>query len=420
MNQQFKNTKIGEIPMDWEVVRIDEVFTFISTNSFSRADLTTIETEQKIKNIHYGDIHSKYDSQILDVLNTNIPFIKDDAKLPNKLNYVLNGDLVMADASEDYDGIGKCVEISQIKDEKILSGLHTFLLRANNKIEFGFRTYPFFNSAVSKQLKKYATGISVLSISKTNLRQLQIPLPPLPEQKKIAEILTTWDNAINKTTALIKAKEELKKGLMQRIFKEELEIGKEKWKEVTLGKVLKFTPRPTDKPSSNYLALGIRSHCKGIFQKPDFDPKSNAMDTLYAVKKDDLVVNITFAWEGAIAIANEEDEGGLVSHRFPTYTFNKNVGIPEFFRHFIIQKRLRYLLGLISPGGAGRNRVMSKKDFVKLKFRLPPVSTQTKIANILETADKELELLRKELAKIEEQKRGLMQVLLTGKVRVKV
>ena len=82
--------------------------------------------------------------------------------------------------------------------------------------------------------------------------------------------------------------------------------------------------RPVNKPGSNYLALGIRSHGKGTFLKPDSDPEKNAMETLYEVKENDLIVNITFAWEGAIAVAKKEDDGALVSHRFPMYEFNKD------------------------------------------------------------------------------------------------
>jgi type I restriction enzyme S subunit len=91
------------------------------------------------------------------------------------------------------------------------------------------------------------------------------------------------------------------------------------WEEKRLGEFLIPTLREVPKPSKPYLALGIRSHFKGTFQKPDSDPDKIAMDTLYSLAEGDLIVNITFAWEGAVAIA--KNAGGL-SHRFPTYTFN--------------------------------------------------------------------------------------------------
>jgi len=77
-------------------------------------------------------------------------------------------------------------------------------------------------------------------------------------------------------------------------------------------------------------------------------------------------------------------------------------------------------LDLISPGGAGRNRVLSKKDFLKLEVKIPSVEEQTAIAQVLQAADKEIQVLKTKAEKLREQKKGLMQVLLTGKKRLKV
>jgi type I restriction enzyme S subunit len=114
------------------------------------------------------------------------------------------------------------------------------------------------------------------------------------------------------------------------------------------------------------------------------------------------------------------DNGALVSHRFPTYEFKTELVIPEFFRHVIVQKWFIERLGLISPGGAGRNRVLSKKDFGKIEVLLPSVEEQRRIAALLNACDKEIELLNKQLNALKLQKRGLMQKLLTGQIRVKV
>lgn len=192
----------------------------------------------------------------------------------------------------------------------------------------------------------------------------------------------------------------------------------EEWEKRNLREVLIPTFRPTNKPNSSFLALGIRSHGKGTFLKREFDPSKIDMDTLYRVKENDLIVNITFAWEGAIAIVNGEDDGALVSHRFPTYTFNKKAGVVDYFRYVILQPRLKYVLGLISPGGAGRNRVLSKTGFLKLTLQMPDVKEQAAIADILRAADRELDLLRNKLDAVMEQKKGLLQKLLTGQIRV--
>ena len=132
--------------------------------------------------------------------------------------------------------------------------------------------------------------------------------------------------------------------------------------------------------------------------------------TLYKVEPEDLVVNITFAWEGAIAFAKEEDSGGLVSHRFPTFRINAEKADIEFVRNLVLTKRFIWDLGLISPGGAGRKRVMNKKDFLKIKVYVPSIKTQKKIGQILLSADNEINHLEKKLKALEKQKRGLMNI----------
>jgi type I restriction enzyme, S subunit len=136
------------------------------------------------------------------------------------------------------------------------------------------------------------------------------------------------------------------------------------------------------------------------------------------VKKDDLVVNITFAWEGAIAIASQDDEEALVSHRFPTFVFDRSIALPEYVRQVVITPWFIFKMCLVSPGGAGRNRVLNKKDFLKIEIPLPEIDEQTRVANFLGEADREIVLLRKSLETLKQQKKGLMQKLLTGQVRV--
>ncbi len=189
------------------------------------------------------------------------------------------------------------------------------------------------------------------------------------------------------------------------------------WRELEIKDFLKFTPREVEKPKVQYRSLGIRSHCKGTFVRVVKNPDKVMMETLYAVKKDDLIVNITFAWEGAVALIKQSDEGALVSHRFPTYVFNRDVAIPEFFKYLIPSKRLVYNLGIISPGGAGRNRVLDRNDFLDLQFVMPPVEEQKKIAQILSAWDRAIEKLDKLIEAKTRLKKGLMQKLLSGRMR---
>lgn len=243
--------------------------------------------------------------------------------------------------------------------------------------------------------------------------------PSLQYQREASEILTIWDDAIHKTDSLITAKERRKKALMQQLLtgKRRSCIRKKlKWRKYCLEDFLIPKLRPVPRPDDSYTALGIRSHGKGTFLRGVEKPEDVMMDTLYEVKKDDLIVNITFAWEGAIALVPKKHEGALVSHRFPTYTFRHDVVIPDYFRYVILSKRFVFDLGIASPGGAGRNRVLDKEEFLKIQVSLPGVDEQSMIASILDACDEELRLLRDQLAAFRRQKQGLMQQLLTGKV----
>ena len=273
-----------------------------------------------------------------------------------------------------------------------------------------------------QELRQLSTGDGGRGGLNLNIiNSLKIPLPPLPEQRAIANILSTWDTAIQTTQALISQKEQEKKWLMQNLLtgKKRLKgFENAKWKIQSLESVVKLVVREVPKPNVPYLGIGLRSHGKGTFLKHDEQPEKNSMDKFYIVRPNDLIVNITFAWEQAIAIVKPEDNGALASHRFPTYEFIEGKGHPDFFRYVIVQPKMKYMLELISPGGAGRNRVMSKKDFIKLEMQIPDFKEQTAIAQVLQTADKEITLLKTKLEQQKLQKKGLMQVLLTGKKRV--
>lgn len=243
------------------------------------------------------------------------------------------------------------------------------------------------------------------------------------EQQAIAKVLFTWDNAIQKAEALLAQQELRKKGLMQQLLtgKKRLKgFENSTWKIRPLGNFIQHVIREVSKPDEPYLGIGLRSHGKGTFLKYDEQPEGNAMDKFYVVRPNDLIVNITFAWEQAIAIVQPEDDGALASHRFPTYTFIEGKGSPDFFKFLILHPIMKYKLELISPGGAGRNRVMNKSDFIKLEFLLPDFKEQVAIAQVLQTADKEIQLLKAKIAQLRAQKKGLMQQLLTGKKRIKL
>lgn len=139
---------------------------------------------------------------------------------------------------------------------------------------------------------------------------------------------------------------------------------------------------------------------------------------MYIVPKNNLILNITFAWEQAIAITDDNDEGKYISNRFPTFAFKDNQ-LPTFYKYIIPQKRLKYDLNVASPGGAGRNRVLNKKLFLSIPVNIPLLKEQEKIAKFLTTVDKKITNLENTITSLENQKKGLLQQIFSQKLRFK-
>ncbi len=300
------------------------------------------------------------------------------------------------------------------------------LIRFRPKVEIDglFALQLFKYLLASRRFARIAvktTSIAHLGVNR--FATLKAAFPPLGEQRKIAAILEICDRSIENQEAIVTAKVRFKSALMQQLltgrrrFKEFKDSG---WRSLMLSEFLDFRPRVVTKPKGAFLAAGVRSHGKGVFLKPHFEAEDIALEELFQLRTNDLVLNITFAWEGAVAIVPPEADGALVSHRFPTFSFKSGIGCPDYFRHVIQQKQFVHQLGLVSPGGAGRNRVLSKRDFLRIRIQLPSIEEQRHIAAVLNGCDREINLLQQQLAALKEQKLGLLQTLLTGEIRVKV
>lgn len=209
--------ELGMMNYEWKPIRIGDVFKFIKSYSISREGLQN-DNEGSVFCIHYGDIHARYDSSFLDFeRQKNIPQLIDNNISIEESNYLQDGDIVMADASEDYEGVGAAVEVKNLSNKKAIGGLHTLVLRADKKnISPDFAAYFFSSEKVRNMLRKYATGTSVYSVTKTQIHNLSFIIPnSLKEQTAIARVL----QAVDKEISLLKAKaeklREQKKGLMQ-------------------------------------------------------------------------------------------------------------------------------------------------------------------------------------------------------------
>lgn len=195
----------------WKVEKFSEIFDFLSTNTLSRDNL--FEGVGAIQNIHYGDILTKFD-EVIDLDCVCLPSIKESA-IPNNCATVKSGDIIIADTAEDLTA-GKAVEVQNIGDRVIYSGLHTMLCRPKEQLfSDGWLGFYMNSEAYHKQLIPYIAGVKVMAISKSNIVKTYIAIPSKAEQAAIVEILSTADHEIDLLQKSIKAEKQKKKALMQ-------------------------------------------------------------------------------------------------------------------------------------------------------------------------------------------------------------
>lgn len=198
---------------EWASYLIGDIFTFLKTANNTRSELSD---HGDVGYIHYGDIHTRW-RNFLDCSKEELPFISAD-KVRN-VPFLEEGDLIVADASEDYDGIGASVEVKNISGRRIVAGLHTLLLRGNKQIVVdGFKGYLLYLPNVKTSLIKIATGISVYGISKDKLMNIKIQLPKIEEQREIAAVLSDMEAEIDALEQQREKTLQIKRGMMQELL----------------------------------------------------------------------------------------------------------------------------------------------------------------------------------------------------------
>ncbi|MBW4969035.1 restriction endonuclease subunit S [Croceibacter atlanticus] len=426
VKEGYKETKLGLIPKDWTTPTISEVFDFLKTTSFSRNQLS-YDDENKIFYIHYGDIHATFKKPLLDFeIEANVPKLNDNVTLPNNVQYLKDGDVIIADASEDYDGVGEAIEIKNLNGKTAISGLHTFALRdIDNKTVPGFRTYIFKNPIVKKALKTIATGSKVYGISKSNTQKFKIVLPTLPEQQKIASILNTWDKAIAAQEQLIAQKQALKKGLMQQLLtgKKRFAGFSGEWKKMRFTEFSElfhgFQFRKEHFVENGYPVIKIGSlvDSKGLtIDNATYISEKNAENfESFRLYEGDVLMALTGGTLGKVAIVDRDYGKIFQNYRVGKFIPKGNctkLYLSQLLQSFYVQQRVKSLVNEAAQPNFG------KQDFNKIWIPLPPIEEQKQIASFLIKFDAEVKLMVSRLDSLKKQKQGLMQQLLTGVKRV--
>ena len=201
----------------------------------------------------------------------------------------------------------------------------------------------------------------------------KIVLPPLDEQHRIVDQLDRVATQVEERRREIETAERETHAMLLKAFQRAIEGAPLR----PMAEAAPLVRRPVEvEPDQTYMELGVRSFGRGTFHKPGLAGMEVGSKKLFTIKSGDLVFNIVFAWEGAVAIAKPEDDGRVGSHRFLTCVTNPDVVAAEFLLFYFRTPEGLQKLGEASPGGAGRNRTLGLKKLEVVEVPIPPIETQ--------------------------------------------
>jgi type I restriction enzyme S subunit len=399
VEEKYSKIPIGEIPEGWEVIRLKDVsFGFISGGTPST------------KNPAYwnGDIPWMTSAHISGrTVTQGVKCITEEGLKNSATNVVPKSNILIATRV----GIGK-VAVNLV-DMAISQDLTGAVLN-HKKVNVDFVYWLLSN--YTNKLKSLAQGSTIKGLLRKEIENLKLPLPPLPEQRRIAEILTTADIAIRKVDDAIAKTERLKRGLMQELLTkgigheefEDSEVGRipSGWAVVELSNVFKLASGKSRPPHISDTSMGGTLY--PVYGGNGILGYANA----YLIDKETIVIGRVGEYCGAVYMTLKfswiTDNALYVAEKLIS-----DINL-DFFMYLLTYTDLNKL-----KKKSGQP-LITQKIIHSIKIPLPPLSEQRRIAEILITVDKKLELERKRKEKLERIKKGLMNDLLTGKKRVKI
>ena len=342
------------------------------------------------------------------------------------------GDLLFTRSSLKLEGIAHCNLVKKYS-ERVVYDCHLMRVRTNQALAVPYYLYTFCNTKMAKQnFMSNAKTTTMTTIDQKGLGNVLILLPPLPEQEKIAGILSCWDDGIEKLSVLIEKKKIQKKALMQQLLtgKHRLKGFSSPWREVKFGNIGIISSAGVDKKIVEGEKLVNLLNYMDVYKK-DFLYASDMSMTVSAperqirncnLKKGDIFFTPSSETRDDIAhsaVVMEDIVNGVYSYHI--VRLRPTTPIDLKFSAYAFKTNHFYKQAFSICEGSGQRYVISQDDFRNMTVFIPSdLAEQKAIAEILSKADEEIELLNKKLEAFKQEKKALMQQLLTGKIRVKV
>lgn len=402
----YKSSPLGIIPEDWEVKRLGEIFTFkngVNAGKDSYGEGVRFVNTMDVLNNAYL-IGNSLRGRVAINEKTKIEFL------------VSFGDVLFNRTSETREEVG-CSTVYLDNEEAVFGG---FVIRAHDKdaniLNPIFKQYCFQPSYVRNQISALGNGAIRYNLGQEDLSKVNLLIPTKAEQESIVSLISLWDTAISKQTQLVEKLTLRKRGLMQQLLtgKKRLKGFEGEWKEVKLGEIATFfsggTPKSSNKSYYNGDIPFIRSgeidkNKTELFISQEGINNSSAK----IVEKGDILYALYGATSGQCSMSKIR---GAINQAILCIKPNAN----RYFIMSVLQLNKENYYNSYLQGGQGN---LSGEIVSNYIIPIPTNEEQNAIASVLIQADKEIELADEKLTRLQEEKKGLMQVLLTGKKRIK-
>jgi len=393
----FKHSPLGPIPVDWEVLDLSHLINLVSGLHLNPEDYN-----RNKKGYPYFTGPTDYTNDLTGL----------NKWTENKAALAIKNDVLL---TVKGSGVGS---LHWLELDKVAIGRQIMALRAKESSSAGF----IFQCLSQKNyhFQELAKGNMIPGITRGDIFSTKIKTPPVIEQRAIANLLDTWDKSIEKLLQLIAAKEQRKKWLMQQLLtgKKRLKGFSGEWKRVHIHDISKEVSIK-NKADKQLTVLSCTKYDGLVPSLEYFGRKIFADDvsTYKVVPKNHFAYATNHIEEGSIGYQNIFDEA-LISPMYTVFKTDNSINDNFLFR---VLKSHSYILEYKKrmEGSIDRRGGLRWDEFSKIKISIPSIEEQNAIVKILLVSDKEIQLLKQKLEALKEQKKGLMQVLLTGEKRLK-
>lgn len=416
----MKKTEIGMIPEEWDTQSFSDTFRILNNNTYSRTELNY--DSGQFRNIHYGDVLVLF-SEVLDCIREDVPYINDGVRISSSAQPLQDGDVVMADTAED-ETVGKVTEVINTSDKPVMAGLHTIPFRVKSgKFVPKWLGYYMNSHLYHDQLLPYIHGTKVSSVSKGSLGDTVIIVPKVSEQKRIVDALSDVDALIANLQKLIRKKKDIRQGTMQRVLtgKNRLQGFSSEWKDTTLGKICDIKDGTHQTP--HYVEFGIPFYSVETVTNDDFShvkyislEEHERLTSSYKIENGDVLMTRI---------------GSIGRGKYVDWNPNASFYVSLALLKFKGNKPLANFIALLT----GTEEFQKEAELHSLQFaipmkinlgqisdirvRIPTDESEIKaIITVLNDMGCEIKRLEQKLNKYKQLKQGMMEELLTGKVRL--